>query len=246
MTRFVTDGGGEIPSVTEAQMRELDRIAIEETGPNLFQMMENAGRGLAELALERLGHGWRAASVLVLAGPGGNGGGGLCAARHLANRDMRVRVCLADPGRLREVPAWQRRVLAATTAEEVPADRLGAPDLVLDALLGYSLRGPPRGETAELIERANGAGKPILSLDLPSGIDATSGTASGCHVRASATLTLALPKTGLAASAAVAAAGELLLADLGIPEAAYRRLGLHFRPPFDHRFRVAIRPLASP
>ena len=145
MSHFVTDSGIVVPAVTEAQMRELDRIAIEETGPNLFQMMENAGRGLAELALERLGAGWRAATVLVLAGPGGNGGGGLCAARHLANHGVRVRVCLSAPDRLAEVPAFQRHVLAGTNAEEVAFDGLGAPDLILDALLGYSLRGPPRG-----------------------------------------------------------------------------------------------------
>ena len=169
MSRFVTDTGVEVASVSEAQMRELDRIAIEETGPNLFQMMENAGRALAELALERLGASWRAASVLVLAGPGGNGGGGLCAARHLANRGLRVRVSLAEPDRMREVPAFQRRVLGGTSAEEVPIDRLGTPDLVLDALLGYSLRGPPHGATAQLIEWTGGIGVPILALDVPSG-----------------------------------------------------------------------------
>jgi NAD(P)H-hydrate epimerase len=245
MTRFVTDAGVEVPAVTEAQMRELDRIAVEETGPNLFQMMENAGRGLAALALERLGQGWRSATVLVLAGPGGNGGGGLCAARHLANRGLRVRVCLAEPEGLREVPAWQRRVLAATPAEEVPADRLGKPDLVLDALVGYGLRSAPRGLTARLIEWTREAKAPVLSLDLPSGIDATSGAAPGAYVRAAATLTLALPKTGLAAVNGRAAAGEVFLADLGIPEGAFRRLGLAQATPFDRRFHVPLQLIAS-
>jgi YjeF-related protein N-terminus len=83
--RFGTDTGKEVPAVTAAQMREVDRIAIEETGPNLFQMMENAGSNLAAQALEALGVRWREALVVVLAGPGGNGGGGICAARHLAN-----------------------------------------------------------------------------------------------------------------------------------------------------------------
>ncbi len=218
MIRFVTDTQVEVAAVGEAQMRELDRIAVEETGPNLFQMMENAGRALAELALERLGRGWRAASVLVLSGPGGNGGGGLCAARHLANRGLQVRVCLAEPHRLREAPAWQRRVLAATPEQEVSDDRLGKPDLVLDALLGYGLTNAPRGLTARLIEWTREAKAAVLSLDLPSGIDATNGAAPGAYVRAAATLTLALPKTGLAAADGRAAAGDVFLADLGIPE----------------------------
>ena len=246
MTTFVTDTGLDVPAVTSAQMRELDRIAVEETGPNLLQMMENAGRGLAELALERLGSAFGAASVLVLAGPGGNGGGGLCAARHLANRGVQVRVCLAEPHRLTEAPAWQRRILAGTSAREVTAAALGTPDLVLDALLGYGLRGPARGETTRLIEWANAWRAPILSLDLPSGVEATSGEAPGSHVRAAATLTLALPKTGLAAPSAHAAVGDLFLADLGIPEAAYARLGLPRRSPFGARWRVPLRPASRP
>src|SRR5258708_26889479 len=103
--RFVTDTGKEVPTVTAAQMREVDRIAIEETGPNLFQMMENAGSNLAAQALEALGERWREALVVVLAGPGRNGAGGICAARHLANHGVRVALCLSDPGGLGPAPA---------------------------------------------------------------------------------------------------------------------------------------------
>jgi hypothetical protein len=88
-------------------MREVDRVAIEETGPNLFQRMENAGRGLAVTALEMLddlGDG----PVVVLAGTGGNGGGGITAGRHLANRDVDVLVTVSDPTSLGEVPAFIR------------------------------------------------------------------------------------------------------------------------------------------
>jgi len=76
-----TASGMEVPAVTAEQMREVDRIAMQETGPNLFQMMENAGRNLAALSMELLGNGWQQASYLVLAGSGGNGGGGICAGR---------------------------------------------------------------------------------------------------------------------------------------------------------------------
>ncbi len=93
--RFYTDAGIEVPAVTADEMREVDRIAMEETGPNLFQMMENVGRNLALLAIKVLGKGWEKARVVAIAGSGGNGGGGICAARHLANRSMDIKLCLA-------------------------------------------------------------------------------------------------------------------------------------------------------
>src|SRR6516225_7447200 len=113
-----TASGMEVPAVTAEQMREVDRVAMQETGPNLFQMMENAGRNLAALSMELLGNGWQQASYLVLAGSGGNGGGGICAARHLANHGCRVSLCLADPEHLGEVPAFQYEVFRSTSGKE--------------------------------------------------------------------------------------------------------------------------------
>ncbi|MEO0455292.1 MAG: NAD(P)H-hydrate epimerase [Cyanobacteria bacterium P01_A01_bin.114] len=101
---FTTDTGIRVPAVTTEQMIEVDRLAVEELGPNLFQMMENAGRNLALQAIECLGDRWRTAKIVVLAGTGGNGGGGICAARHLANRGADVSLCLSAADRLREVP----------------------------------------------------------------------------------------------------------------------------------------------
>jgi NAD(P)H-hydrate epimerase len=235
--RFVTDTGQEVPAVTAAQMREVDRIAIEEIGPNLFQMMENAGSNLAAQALEALGERWREVLVVVLAGPGGNGGGGICAARHLANHGVRVALCLSEPGRLAPVPALQRQIFRETIGIEVATDRLAGerPDLIVDALIGYSLAGPPRGTAAELIRWANGSA-PILSLDVPSGLDATTGEAPGEVARARWTMTLALPKTELLDERA----GEIVLADIGIPEGVYRRAAIPYRTPFDRRTRVPL------
>src|SRR6516164_1089500 len=145
--RFMTEHGVEVPAVDSAQMREVDRIAVEETGPNLYQMMENAGRNLALLAIELLDERWQEAQVLVLAGSGGNGGGGICAARHLANRDVKVAVCLAEPATLRGVPAFQRKILQSTSAREIALDQIKdqRPDVVLDALIGYGLNAAPKG-----------------------------------------------------------------------------------------------------
>src|SRR3972149_10140085 len=99
-------------------MREIDRIAMEETGPNLFQMMENAGRTLASQTIALLGAGWRGAQVVVLAGSGGNGGGGICGARHLANRNVSVALVLCEPSRVGEVRTLQRKVFRSTRARE--------------------------------------------------------------------------------------------------------------------------------
>jgi len=240
---FRTDTGLLVPAVTAERMREVDRIAVEETGPNLFQMMENAGRSLAELAMELLGDDWRSAGIVVLAGPGGNGGGGICAARHLANRGARVSVRLSSPDRLGDVPAWQRKVYLSAGGREAAAESLdaGRPALVVDALIGYSLRAAPHGAAGELIRWANATGVPALSLDVPSGVDATTGETPGGFIRARWTMTLALPKTGLHPETT----GELILADIGIPAAAYQRAGIRYTPPFDRRFRVPLKRIEA-
>ncbi|MCC7241506.1 MAG: NAD(P)H-hydrate epimerase [Acidobacteria bacterium] len=220
-------------------MREIDRLAVDTTGPNLFQMMENAGRSLALQAIDLLGAEWRGAGVVVLAGAGGNGGGGVCAARHLANHGVAVRLVLADPDRLTGVAAQQRRVFASTPGREVRADALaggGRPDVVIDALVGYGLREAPRGATADLIDWANASGAPILALDVPSGLDATTGEAPGLAVAARMTLTLALPKTGCVSPEV----GELWLADLGIPVSVYNAAGIPYVDPFGARYRVRL------
>jgi len=123
-------------------MREVDRIATEETGPNLLQMMENAGRNVALQVIDDLGDGWTQAEIVVLAGPGGNGGGGICAARHLANRRARVTLVLSDPARLSDASRFQHQVYESTPGREVRFEDLdSAPvDIIVDAVIGYGLR----------------------------------------------------------------------------------------------------------
>jgi len=236
---FMTEQGVGVPAVDSAQMREVDRIAMEETGPNLYQMMENAGRNLALLAIELLDERWHQAQVLVLAGSGGNGGGGMCAARHLANRDVKVAVCLAEPATLRGVPAFQRKILQSTSAVEVGLDEMKnqQPDLVLDALIGYGLKAAPKGQVADLIALTASYRAPLLSLDVPSGVDATSGQTPGAFVSPRWTLTLALPKTGLLPRLT----GELYLGDIGIPDQVYRRIGIRYVSPFGPHSWVRLR-----
>lgn len=198
-------------------MREVDRTMVEDLHIELVQMMENAGRSLAELALAL----FAPATVAVLAGPGGNGGGGMVAARHLANRGCAVSLVLSAPNALTPVTAHQADIL--TRIGVSIGGRPGPADLVVDALIGYSLQGRPCGRTAELIAWANGQRAPVLALDAPSGLDATTGVAHEPSIHASATLTLALPKVGLLDASTV---GELYLADISVPAFVYRRLGI--------------------
>jgi NAD(P)H-hydrate epimerase len=239
---FITDTGIVVPAITTEQMIEVDRLAIEEFGPNLFQMMENAGRNLALQAISGLGDAWQTAKIVVLAGTGGNGGGGICAARHLANRGGDVSLCLSAVDRLREVPQWQYQVYQAAGGKTISLTALQAfddpVDLVIDAIIGYSLRAAPHGIALELIQWANAVAAPILSLDTPSGVDSTTGQTLGTAIQPQWTMTLALPKTGLLPEKT----GQLMLADLGIPVAVYQHpnLNLAYQSPFDHRYRVPL------
>lgn len=230
-----------VPAVTVEQMREVDRLMIEEYGILLIQMMENAGRNLAALVSE-IAQGASGKGVLVLAGVGNNGGGGLVAARHLSNMGAQVRVVLsAAADELREVPAHQASILAKMEVEmldgraldqERLAAAFGDATVIVDALLGYSLSGAPRGSAARLIEQANASGKAIVALDVPSGVSVSDGCVYEPSIRAAATLTLALPKTALAAAEARARSGDLYLADISVPPGLYRRLGLDVAPLF--------------
>lgn len=227
--QFVTPGGWRMAAVTTREMREIDRIAVEETGPTLLQMMENAGRSMAVLVAKTLAGDLASRSVLVLAGRGGNGGGGICAARHLARRVSRVSVCVTDPERLSDAARWQLGLFRGSEGVSLAVDDLDTVephDLIVDAVIGYGLRGAPVGRAARAIERANRSGATVISLDVPSGIDADGGEASGVHVKADATLTLHMPKPGLASPAA----GMLFVADLGIPASVTARLGIE--PPY--------------
>ena len=241
--QFETLNGRSIPAISAAQMREVDRVALEDLGPNLYQMMENAGRNLAEEVAERLDG--RDGPVLALAGSGGNGGGVICAARHLANHGLDVRLGLAGAEeRLGEVPRAQLGVMRAAGAVEVPSTEIEQqrPSLILDGLIGYSLRGPPRDPIAAIIAWINAQTATVMALDVPSGLDATRGSPPGACVRADVTMTLALPKTGLAHPNV----GELVLADLGIPAAVFARAGISYRSPFAGAYRLRLRAAAAP
>lgn len=206
-------------------MVEVDRAMIEDYRIELIQMMENAGRNLAHLARNRFFDGNpQGKNVTLLAGTGGNGGGGLVCARRLHNYGAKMTVFItADDEKFTPIPKQQldivRRMGIPVSQEIAETD---SPDLIIDAIIGYSLKGRPRGTAKSFIEWANASNTPILALDTPSGIDTTTGTVYTPAIEASATMTLALPKEGLRAKTVEEHIGELYLADISVPSELYK------------------------
>jgi NAD(P)H-hydrate epimerase len=237
---FRTTDGEPVPSVTAAEMAEVDRVAVEEFGLGIIQMMEHAGRTLSRVAIESDAH-----DITVVAGGGGNGGGGLACARHLAARDRLHKVVLdRSPDEYAGAPATQLRLLekmdielvdAAATPDDSATAAITDADRIVDALIGYGLTGAPRGIAAELIAAMESAPGPVTALDVPSGVDATTGEAAGAVVTPETTLTLVLPKTGLAPLD-----HRLVCADLGIPAGVYAAAGIDYTHPFGDRFSVEL------
>jgi len=225
---------GSLPWVTRDRMREVDRLMIEEYRIQLIQMMENAGLQLARLTREYLDGPVDGQRVLVLAGRGNNGGGGLAAGRRLAAWGGDVTVLLAAaPDAVEGVPLQQLDILQRMNVPvQQFAETLPEHDVVIDALIGYGLQGSPRAQVSRMIDAANDSTAPIVSLDVPSGVDVDTGEASGRAIHASATLTLALPKAGLVRPEAHRFVGELYLADISVPPSLYERMGLGTPLPF--------------
>ena len=222
-----------VPWISVAEMREVDRLMTDELGVALPLMMENAGRSLAVAARGLLDGDVEGRRITVLAGAGGNGGGGMAAARHLHVAGALVQVLLATaPTALRPVARLQFDILrrAGVPVEFVDDATLRQCDLVLDALLGYSQSGPPRANVMQLIELAHGS--KVLALDVPSGLELETEKLHEPHVRADATLTLALPKAGLRVGVTNGVVGELLLADISVPPLVYERIGRAHTSPF--------------
>jgi len=231
----------DVPWLSVAQVREVDRLMVEEVGVSLVRMMENAGRSLALLARLLLGGDAGDERVLVLAGPGGNGGGGLAAARHLAVAGADVEVRLSGPPEELAPVTAEQLAIAQRIGVRVSvgaAGDLGQPTLTLDCLLGYGQKGAPRGETGSLIERS--AGRRVLALDVPSGLELETGILHVPHVRADATMTLACPKEGLRARGANAVVGTLYVADISVPPLVYASLGVPYATPFGRDAIVRI------
>ena len=223
-----------MPAVTGPQMAAVDRAMVDVLGLDIRQIMETAGRQVAVFARRMLNGDPRDKTIAVLCGTGGNGGDGMVAARYLHSWGADVRLLLSrepDPDR-HATATHQLGVLRAMGIQVDGANDLSGCGLIVDGLLGFSTTSPPTGSTAELIRNANATAVPILSIDVPSGLQASTGEPFDPTIRATSTLTLGLPKTGLLADAARPVVGDLWVADIGIPLAAYQAAGITVGPLF--------------
>jgi NAD(P)H-hydrate epimerase len=206
-------------------MRRLDERAIHVHGIPGAVLMENAGRGAADVILGYLGSTRRSARVDILCGKGGNGGDGFVVARWLKRAAVRPRVWLAAPvEEIRGDPALKLRELRrvgirprAVTDDAAVAESLRRTDLIVDALLGTGARGVPSGPTARLIELINASGRPVIALDVPSGASPDGGSPPGPAVRAALTVTFGGLKRGLLIGPGAGLAGRLQVAPIGVP-----------------------------
>ena len=217
--------------LTREAMRELDRRAIEEYGIPSVVLMENAGRACADVALPMLGGAPRELPVIVLAGPGNNGGDGLVVARTLENRGHAARVFFVGPfAKLERASAdvrtntklWRelgREIERLEKPQEVEFLRqvLSRAPLVVDALFGTGLARALGEPWAETIRAINLCGRPVLAVDLPSGLDANTGAVLGEAVEATVTVTLAAKKVGMERGEGPARSGRVVVAEIGIP-----------------------------
>ena len=220
-----------VPVLTTEQMIEVDRLMIKRYSIELTQMMENAGRALALVAREHFfAEGLMGRKIMVLVGTGGNGGGALVAARRLQSWGAEVSICLtANPAQLQPVTAHQLRIVHEIGVAEVSITdlpKVADYDLLIDGIIGYRINGDPRGNAKLMIECANAQSCPVLALDTPSGLQLSTGHVHKPCIKAVATVTLALPKQGLNAVAAIPLVGDLYLADISVPPQLYEHLGV--------------------
>jgi NAD(P)H-hydrate epimerase len=217
--------------LTRAQARALDDRAIHELGIPSIVLMENAGRGMAELLL-KLGV---ARPVVICCGKGNNGGDGFVIARHLGIAGITVRVLLfADPASLTGDAAINHAILVKSgQAIEVmlPLDeeRLGnafaGADWIVDALFGTGLEGPVRPPFDRVIEIINASPARVLAVDIPSGLDCDTGRPMGATVQAEHTATVMANKVGFVAPEARRWVGEVHVTDLGVPRNLFASAG---------------------
>lgn len=215
---------GGLAYVTADEMRQVDQAAVREFGVDVLHLMERAGFVTALMAKEMLGGSVEGKRVRVLSGKGNNGGDGLVAAQRLAEWGAVVSVSLgAEREDLGDAPSARLLELDRMGMEIRQGWQQADTDLVVDALLGYSAKGNPREPLASMIRAADSSSLPILAIDLPSGLDPTSGLPGEPCIRARSTVTLGFPKVGFLNPESASYVGGLFLGDISLPAELYER-----------------------
>ncbi len=204
--------------LTRQQVREFDRRAIQEYGIPGIVLMENAGRGCADILCGLIGRG--RGPVVIVCGKGNNGGDGFVIARHLDLRGIDVRVLLlADPKDLTGDAATNYQIIKKAGLRITPfaATELNGAAWLVDAILGTGATGEPKSPLAEAIDAMNQSGTPILAVDVSSGLDCDTGTAAEHTIRAAHTCTFVAAKPGFFTPGAPEYVGQLHVLDIGAP-----------------------------
>jgi len=205
------------PLINSRQVREAAALAQERFGIGVDWLMEAAGWQVARYCKGR---------TAVACGVGNNAGDGLAAARHLHRWGRLASVSCLDAGKLRGPAARELAALQKLGVEVVDTLMLDGAEVVLDAIFGTGLSRAPEGDFAAWIQAINASGARVVAVDLPSGLDADTGVAYAPTVQAHVTVTLGLPKTGLLNNDGLRLAGEVWVADIGMPLEVYRALGI--------------------
>lgn len=231
--------------VTAHTMQATDRRAIEEFAIPGLRLMENAGRVCVEEIIEQFG---QTGHAMIMAGKGNNGGDGYVIARLLARKGWSVKVIiLAERGQISgDAAANLARLSAGITSfctdegqlTTLHMDEILKTDLIVDAMLGTGLSSDIGGIYREAVELLNASGRPIVSVDIPSGIHGTTGRVLGDAIRADMTVTFAFAKLGLVLHPGAEHTGRLVVADIGIPQTL-----MEGAPGYDFLNEEAIRPL---
>ncbi len=216
--------------VTAEEMQAVDRYTIDTLNLIGRVLMENAGRAVFAAIREH----WAPLAgkrAVVLCGKGNNGGDGFVVARYLQNAGVACEICLVGAtGDVRGDAAANYLILTRLgyTVQEFQAIEampdLHQADFIVDALLGTGVRGPLQGLMAQIVTRINDSGRPVIAIDLPTGMNADTGEVAGPCVKAQLTVTIGCCKQGLLFSPAREHAGEVIVAEVGFPDAAFQRV----------------------
>ena len=201
-----------LPLITSRQVRQVDALAQERFGIGIDWLMEAAGWQIARLVDQ---------PAVVVCGVGNNAGDGLAAARHLHRWGRLVGVSCVDATRLTGAAARELEALRRIGVEVASELQLEPATVIVDAIFGTGLTRAPEGKFAEWIEAINASAKPVISVDMPSGLDADSGLAYAPFVDPDETITLGLPKPGMSRFG-----GRVIVVDIGIPLEAYEAVGV--------------------
>ncbi|MFP4106405.1 MAG: NAD(P)H-hydrate epimerase [Phycisphaerae bacterium] len=215
-----------IHSLTREQSRSIDQCAIETVQVPGVVLMENAGRNCAD-EIERFLKGLEDSRIAVVCGAGNNGGDGYVIARHLSMRGAEVAVLIVVPEeKIKGDAETNLRIirnleLDVRFVEEEQlgslAEGLESVDLIVDAVGGTGISGALRGSLAEAVEQMNSVQRPIVAVDIPTGLDCDSGRAEGPATKANLTITMVARKKGYDNPDSQTYTGEIVVADIGVP-----------------------------